>query len=134
MAGPSVAWFTIEPCAGRAFLFRQGQAKGYLHDAGAIDLADHPGGHKSIVRIEFVYRRRGAEAKELADMTACKFCPERFADKDAASLHHGIHDNPVSAGYDEWARRLDATFQASRATAAANRTPSQGRRAAVMGL
>ena len=124
-------WFTIEPKAGRAFLFRQGQTKGYLHDAGAVDLSNHPHGHKTIVRIDFVYRRRGPEAPELAMMTACKFCPERFADKDAASLHDGIHDNPVSKGYDEWSARLDATFETSKKL---DRTPSQGRRAAVMGL
>ena len=152
---PSVPWFTIEPKAGRAFLFRQGQTKGYLHDAGAVDLSNHPHGHKTIVRIDFVYRRRGPEAPELAMMTACKFCPERFADKDAASLHDGIRvspatvgpshlaarssdadrcceqDNPVSKGYDEWSARLDATFETSKKL---DRTPSQGRRAAVMGL
>jgi hypothetical protein len=64
---------------------------------------------------------------------ACKFCPERFADGDAASLHVGIHDNPVSSGYEEWKKRLDATFETSKKSAL-DRTPSQGRRAAVMGL
>ena len=130
---PSSPWFTIEPRAGRAFLFRQGQTKGYLHDAGAIDLSSHPGGHKSIVRIDFVYRRRGSPAPQMACMTTCKFCPERFADQDAASLHVGIHDNPVTPGYEEWKRRLDATFATSKKTAL-ERTQSEGRRAAVMGL
>jgi len=130
---PSVPWFTIEPQAGRAFLFRQGQTKGYIHDAGAIDLTNHPKGHKSIVRIDFVYKRRGSEVPEMARMTTCKFCPERFADEDAASLHRGIHDNPVSEGYEEWKQRLDATFVTSQKPVI-ERTQSQTRRASVMGL
>ena len=69
----------------------------------------------------------------MACMTTCKFCPERFADQDAASLHVGIHDNPVTPGYEEWKRRLDATFATSKKTAL-ERTQSEGRRAAVMGL
>lgn len=130
---PSAPLFSIEPQAGRAFLFRQGQTKGYLHDAGAIDLTNHPQGHKTIVRIDFVYKRRGGAVAAVEQLCKCKFCPERFASADAISLHEGIHDNPTSVGYSEWKQRLNDTFTASKKPKA-EQTKIQERRAAVMGL
>jgi hypothetical protein len=82
-----------------------------------------------------VYKKRGAVAASEASphLIGCDFCPEVFADSDAASLHEGIHDNPISEGYVEWKKRLDETFSAKGAPPL-TRTRSQGRRMAVMGL
>jgi hypothetical protein len=120
---PSKPWFTLQPEAGRGFLFRQGQTKGYLHDAGAIDLSNHPDGFKSIIRIDFVYKlneERSDPARVAAwerlrneedgERHTCPYCPEVFRCAEDLVLHEGIHDNPVSAEYECWKQKLDAAF------------------------
>merc|ERR1711964_919782 len=117
---PSNPWFEIQPEAGKGFLFRQGQKRGYLHDAGVVDLSRHPDGFKSIVRIDFVYKLNEEESdaeklkgwRQLGERpeACCPYCPERFRKKDDQYLHKGVHNDPASEAYYEWARRLDVAY------------------------
>eukprot|EP00040_Diaphanoeca_grandis_P000418 m.15384 g.15384 ORF g.15384 m.15384 type:complete len:398 (+) comp10554_c0_seq1:107-1300(+) len=104
LESPSVPLFDVQPKAGRAFLLRQGQTKGYLHTAASID-----NGCKNILRMDFVYKKRcGYGARGASKLWTCGQCPEQFGDHDAAAMHEGIHDNPISEGYLQWKRRLNS--------------------------
>jgi hypothetical protein len=102
---PSNPMFTIEPKAGRGFVMRQGQTKGYLHSAGAVDLRNHPGSAKSLIRADYVYKQRSQDT--TMPMSQCRYCPERFADKPALILHEDIHANPTSDAYMRWHQKLE---------------------------
>lgn len=121
---PSHDWFVLTPQAGRAFLFRQGQSNGFLHDAGKTFFEDqtedsdpNPASFKSILRIDVVYKPLFLgklmilKAKAKKEGSIDPQGPEIFKTKEQQELAKGIHDDILTDGYKQWKQRLDAFFE-----------------------